>query len=150
MVIFNSYVGVISQVMGLNKPPLRHEAPLEPPDPGGDVAWSRSCQHIETRHRNLQWWAAPASKGINHYPLVNIGKAIENGHRNSWFTQLPSYKMVIFCYLTVYQRVEKSKELLYSVWTNQKCWTMLDHVGPWPGALCFPDLMISWPRPHDT
>ena len=34
------------------------------------------------------------------YPLVNIQKAIENGHRNSGFTQLiPARKWWIFPYL---------------------------------------------------
>ena len=30
------------------------------------------------------------------YPLVNIQKAIENGHRNSGFTMIYPSKMVIF------------------------------------------------------
>ena len=40
------------------------------------------------------------------YPLVNVYIAIENGHRNSGFTDLPINSMVIFhSFLYVYQRV---------------------------------------------
>ena len=43
----------------------------------------------------------------NHYPLVNIQKAIEKGHRNSWLTHFDPWKMVIFhSKLLVYQRVK--------------------------------------------
>ena len=40
------------------------------------------------------------------YPLVNIQKAIENGHRNSGFTMIYPLKIVIFhSYVNAYQRV---------------------------------------------
>jgi hypothetical protein len=47
------------------------------------------------------------------YPLVNIQKAIEKWpSRNSGFTDLPSYKMVMFhSFLYVYQRVERNVDL---------------------------------------
>ena len=43
------------------------------------------------------------------YPLVNVYIAIENGHRNSGFTDLPINSMVIFhSFFYVYQRVHMS------------------------------------------
>ena len=43
---------------------------------------------------------------FNHYgyPLVNIQKAIENGHRNSWFTHEKWWIFPSF-FVNVYQRV---------------------------------------------
>ena len=52
------------------------------------------------------------------YPLVNIQKAIDNGHRNSGFTGSPINSMVIFhifFFVNVYQRVKQNpKECLKS------------------------------------
>ena len=46
---------------------------------------------------NLQW-------NIQEHPLVNIQKAMKNGHINSWYTHKNS---MIFQVMLVYQRVER-------------------------------------------
>ena len=47
------------------------------------------------------WWDLLGLNGI--YPLVNIHKSIEHGHKNTWFLQ---WKMLIFhSYENVYQRL---------------------------------------------
>ena len=37
---------------------------------------------------------------VDDYPLVNIEKAIENGHWNSWFTHKRRWFSVVFCMFT--------------------------------------------------
>ena len=61
------------------------------------------------------------------YPLVNIQKAIENGHRNSGFTGLPINSMVIFhsFFVNVYQRVKQDpKECLKSQLEPNRQWRL--------------------------
>ena len=88
----------------------------------GAVKSVKTCQGL------LSWGCDRPSKT---YPLVNIQKAIENGHRNSGVSH---EKMVIFHrYVTVYQRV-----------TLTWCELWFDFISPRKSIPKYPNMFCCW------
>ena len=122
MAIFNSYFDITRGYRNLQIPPgTPHPRRVGTPRHGGALQRRqlRAAGAAHGRRRRGRGVGGTRPNLVSRdwrehffriYPLVNIQKAIEHGHRNSWFTH--SKWWIVPCFLYVYQRVNPMKQPL--------------------------------------